>query len=164
MFICLKLIARTIGFFVWGWNEKKSNKLFFYLHSQTPCRPKWVIFALIEVIDCFVRKLILQIELKKLTSLFVKMLFNNFQELADVKNQRLQLAQDEFNHLHSTLSNISAVSTTSRKTFQFEIVNWNSRKCNQYLIISSCILSFLTAKNFLGNLATFSFQTNRRSS
>jgi hypothetical protein len=33
------------------------------------------------------------------------------------------LAQDEFNHLHSTLSNISAVSTTSRKTFQFEIVN-----------------------------------------
>jgi hypothetical protein len=36
-----------------------------------------------------------------------------------VKGQRLQLAQDEFNHLHSALSNIAAVSTASREFFFF---------------------------------------------
>lgn len=36
------------------------------------------------------------------------------QELADIKNQRLNIAQDEYHHLNSTLSNLSA-STTSRK-------------------------------------------------
>ena len=37
------------------------------------------------------------------------------QELVDIKQQRLHLAQDEYNHLNSTLASLSA-STTSRKS------------------------------------------------
>ena len=38
------------------------------------------------------------------------------QELVDIKQQRLHLAQDDLNHLNSTLSALST-STTSRKYF-----------------------------------------------
>lgn len=44
------------------------------------------------------------------------------QELVDIKQQRLHLAQDEYNHLSNTLANLNA-STTSREYLDIYYIN-----------------------------------------
>ena len=120
--------------------KKRSQTNYFLFAFADSVSPKMGSFCTSQIYWLFWKKTNNAVKLKHNINLIPKRhlwtferkyIFLNFQELSDVKNQRLQLAQDEFNHLHSTLSNISAVSTTSRKNFSFK--NFDKKKKNSNL-------------------------------